>query len=58
MLLKYFKAEGETSEGLLVCEQSGAPVQANKLSSMSERKTNKTEVTEFFLNKSVSFDLA
>lgn len=57
MLLKYFKAEGETSEGLLVCEQSGAPVQANKLS-MSERKTNKTEVTEFFLNKSVSFDLA
>lgn len=57
MLLKYFKAEGKTSEGLLVCEQSVAPVQANKLS-MSERKTNETEVTEFFLNKSVSFDLA
>lgn len=32
MLLKYFKAEGKTSEGLLVCEQSEASVQANKLS--------------------------
>ena len=32
MLLEYFKAEGKTSEALLVCEQSEAPVQANKLS--------------------------
>lgn len=55
--LKYCRTEGKTSEGLLIWEQSGAPVQANKLH-MLEPKTNETKITDFFLNKSVSFDLA
>ena len=39
-----FKTKGKTSEVLLVCEQSGAPVQANKLR-MLEHKTNETKIT-------------
>lgn len=46
MLLKHFKTEGKTSEVWLLCEQSGAPVQANKLS-MFEHKTNETKITDF-----------
>lgn len=40
MLLKYFKPEGKTSEGLLIYEQSGTPVQADKLN-LLEHKTKR-----------------